>query len=68
MKALGLESGSNADHDILQSREDLVATLSYFMQKGVAAERFFANKELFQKIAETASQSPGAQVQLLFIE
>ncbi|XP_038640097.1 ADP-dependent glucokinase isoform X2 [Scyliorhinus canicula] len=61
MKALGLEHGSNVDHDILQSGEELVETLSYFMQKGVAAERFFADKELFQKIAETASKFPGAQ-------
>ncbi|XP_078056028.1 ADP-dependent glucokinase isoform X2 [Mustelus asterias] len=61
LKALGLDAGNNVDHDTLQSREDLTETFSYFMEKGVAAERFFADKKLFQKIAQTASELPGAK-------
>ncbi|XP_069758483.1 ADP-dependent glucokinase isoform X2 [Narcine bancroftii] len=61
LEALGLNPGEQVDHDILQSTEDLRETFSYFMEKGVAAERFFADKELFQKIARAASQYPGAK-------
>ncbi|XP_059496073.1 ADP-dependent glucokinase isoform X1 [Stegostoma tigrinum] len=61
LKALALDSGNKVDHDTLQSREHLMETFSYFMDKGVAAERFFTDKELFRKIAQTASQFPGAK-------
>ncbi|XP_055518818.1 ADP-dependent glucokinase isoform X1 [Leucoraja erinacea] len=61
LEALGLVPGTQEDHDTLQSQEDLRETFSYFMEKGVAAERFFADKELFQNIAAAASQYPGAK-------
>ncbi|XP_067871753.1 ADP-dependent glucokinase isoform X4 [Heterodontus francisci] len=61
LKALAMDPGNKVDHDALQSREDLKETFSYFMEKGVAAERFFTDKELFQNIAQTASQYPGAK-------
>ncbi|XP_041034371.1 ADP-dependent glucokinase isoform X4 [Carcharodon carcharias] len=61
LEALALDPVNKVDHDTLQSREDLKETFSYFMEKGVAAERFFADKEVFQKIAQTASQFPGAK-------
>ncbi|XP_059801847.1 ADP-dependent glucokinase isoform X5 [Hypanus sabinus] len=61
LTALGLNPGNQADHDILQSTEDLRETFSYFMEKGVAAERFFAEKEHFQNIALAASKYPGAK-------
>ncbi|XP_078388574.1 ADP-dependent glucokinase isoform X2 [Cetorhinus maximus] len=61
LEALALDPGNKVDHDTLQSREDLKETFSYFMEKGVAAERFFTDKEVFQKIAQTASQFPGAK-------
>lgn len=67
LEALGLVPGTQEDHDTLQSQEDLRETFSYFMEKGVAAERFFADKELFQNIAAAASQYPGAKVQLFFL-
>ncbi|XP_067871751.1 ADP-dependent glucokinase isoform X2 [Heterodontus francisci] len=62
LKALAMDPGNKVDHDALQSREDLKETFSYFMEKGVAAERFFTDKELFQNIAQTASQYPGAKL------
>ncbi|XP_051898668.1 ADP-dependent glucokinase isoform X2 [Pristis pectinata] len=61
LKALGLNPGKQVDHDILQTKEDLRETFSYFMEKGVAAERFFADKELFQNVALAASKYPGAK-------
>ncbi|XP_062927131.1 ADP-dependent glucokinase isoform X1 [Mobula hypostoma] len=61
LTALGLNPGNRVDHDILQSTEDLRETFSYFMEKGVAAERFFAEKERFQNIALAASKYPGAK-------
>ncbi|XP_078286004.1 ADP-dependent glucokinase isoform X2 [Rhinoraja longicauda] len=61
LQALGLIPGKQVDHDTLQSEADLRETFSYFMQKGVAAERFFADKKLFQKIAVAASHYPGAK-------
>lgn len=35
------------------------------MGKGVAAERFFSDKEAFHDIAQIASELPGAQVCLV---
>uniref|UniRef100_UPI00398EDD8A ADP-dependent glucokinase isoform X2 n=1 Tax=Pristiophorus japonicus TaxID=55135 RepID=UPI00398EDD8A len=61
LKALSMHPGRKADHDTLQSRDDLRETFSYFMEKGVAAERFFVDKELFGNIAQAASQYPGAK-------
>ncbi|XP_067829532.1 ADP-dependent glucokinase isoform X2 [Heptranchias perlo] len=61
LKALAVDPGNKVDHDTLRSRDDLKETFSYFMEKGVAAERFFADKELFLNIAQAATQYPGAK-------
>lgn len=63
LQALALEPGSGHDHDVLHSREDLKETFIHYMERGAAAERFFSDKEIFQRIARAAAEYPGAQVQ-----
>uniref|UniRef100_A0A3B4B1F5 Uncharacterized protein n=1 Tax=Periophthalmus magnuspinnatus TaxID=409849 RepID=A0A3B4B1F5_9GOBI len=68
LEALGLGPGSSPDpvsgldHEVLGSLEDLMDTFLFFMSRGAAAERFFSNSELFQTIAQTALQIPGAKL------
>lgn len=63
LQALALDPGSGQDHDVLHSKEDLKETFIHYMEKGAAAERFFSDKEVFQRIARAAAEYPGAQVQ-----
>ncbi|KAJ0069412.1 hypothetical protein NL108_006006, partial [Boleophthalmus pectinirostris] len=68
LEALGLNPESSPgpvsglDHEVLGSLEDLRDTFLFFMSRGAAAERFFSNPELFQTIALTALQIPGAKL------
>lgn len=62
LQALALDPGSGRDHDVLHSKEDLKEAFIHYMQKGAAAERFFSDKEVFQRIARAAAEYPGAQV------
>ncbi|KAG9280818.1 ADP-dependent glucokinase isoform X1 [Astyanax mexicanus] len=62
LQALAVDPGSGRDHDVLHSKEDLKETFIHFMEKGAAAERFFANSEVFQSIARAAAEYPGAQL------
>lgn len=76
LEALGLQPGSGAvsgsgsdvgsgaglDHEVLDSLEDLRETFVFFMSRGAAAERFFSDQMLFQTIAKTALQIPGAKL------
>nr|XP_056721906.1 ADP-dependent glucokinase isoform X2 [Euleptes europaea] len=62
LQALGLDSGEGWDHSVLRSVVDLKESFTHFMGKGAAAERFFSNAESFHRIAQTASEYPGAQL------
>ncbi|TRY96005.1 hypothetical protein DNTS_002165 [Danionella cerebrum] len=62
LQALALEPGSGRDHEVLHSKEDLKEAFVHYMGKGAAAERFFSDKEVFQRIARAAAEYPGAQV------
>lgn len=62
LQALALEPGSGRDHEVLRSKEDLKEAFIHYMGKGAAAERFFSDKEVFQRIARAAAEYPGAQV------
>lgn len=62
LQALALDPGRGSDHDILHSKEDLKEAFIHFMERGAAAERFFSDKEVFQRIARAAAEYPGAQV------
>lgn len=62
LQALALEPGSGRDHEVLHSKEDLKEAFIHYMGKGAAAERFFSDKEVFQRIARAAAEYPGAQV------
>ncbi|XP_069078348.1 ADP-dependent glucokinase isoform X1 [Pleurodeles waltl] len=62
LQALGLDPGDGRDHEVLSSRQDLKEAFIHFMSQGVAAERFFSDKEAFQAIARAASEYPGAQI------
>lgn len=62
LQALALDPGSGHDHDVLHSKEDLKEAFIHYMERGAAAERFFSDKEVFQRIARAAAEYPGAQV------
>ncbi|KAL7867741.1 hypothetical protein SRHO_G00091250 [Serrasalmus rhombeus] len=62
LQALAVDPGSGSDHDVLHSKEDLKEAFIHYMERGAAAERFFSDKEVFQRIARAASEYPGAQL------
>ncbi|XP_038157228.1 ADP-dependent glucokinase isoform X2 [Cyprinodon tularosa] len=62
LQALAVDPGTGRDHEILHSKEDLKETFIHFMERGAAAERFFSNKEAFQRIARAAAEYPGAKL------
>lgn len=62
LQALAVDPGSGRDHDVLDSKEDLKETFIHYMERGAAAERFFSDSEVFQRIARAAAEYPGAQV------
>lgn len=61
LQALAIDPGTGVDHEVLHSKEDLKETFIHYMEKGAAAERFYSDKESFQRIAQAASEYPGAQ-------
>lgn len=63
LQALALDPGAGHEHDVLRSKEDLKEAFIHYMERGAAAERFFSDKEVFQRIARAAAEYPGAQVQ-----
>lgn len=65
LQALAIDPGAGHDHDVLHSKEDLKEAFIYYMERGAAAERFFSDKEVFQRIARAAVEYPGAQVQCI---
>ncbi|XP_056128569.1 ADP-dependent glucokinase isoform X1 [Rhinichthys klamathensis goyatoka] len=62
LQALALDPGPGRDHEVLHSKEDLKEAFIHYMGKGAAAERFFSDKEVFQRIARAAAEYPGAQL------
>ncbi|XP_051917438.1 ADP-dependent glucokinase isoform X2 [Hippocampus zosterae] len=62
LQALALDPGSGRDHEVLRSKEDLRETFVHYMERGAAAERFFSDKEVFQRIARAAAEYPGAKL------
>eukprot|EP00066_Takifugu_rubripes_P016457 XP_011605723.1 PREDICTED: ADP-dependent glucokinase isoform X2 [Takifugu rubripes] len=62
LQALAVDPGPGRDHEVLHSKEDLKETFIHYMERGAAAERFFSNKEIFQRIARAAAEYPGAKL------
>ncbi|KAM9352027.1 ADP-dependent glucokinase [Symphorus nematophorus] len=62
LQALAVDPGSGLDHEVLHSKEDLKEAFIHYMGRGAAAERFFSNKEAFQRIARAAAEYPGAKL------
>ncbi|KAK1788804.1 hypothetical protein P4O66_002613 [Electrophorus voltai] len=62
LQALAVDPGTSRDHDVLHSKEDVKETFIHYMERGAAAERFFSDKEGFQRIARAAAEYPGAQL------
>lgn len=65
LQALAVDPGTGLDHEVLHSKEDLKEAFIHFMGRGAAAERFFSDKETFQRIARAAAEYPGAKARLL---
>ncbi|KAM9568853.1 ADP-dependent glucokinase isoform 4-T19 [Salvelinus alpinus] len=62
LQALAVDPGMGRDHEVLHSKEELKEAFIHYMERGSAAERFFTDKEVFQRIARAAAEYPGAQV------
>lgn len=62
LQALAVDPGAGRDHEVLHSKEDLKEAFTYYMGRGAAAERFFSDKEVFQRIARAAAEYPSAKV------
>ncbi|XP_074533765.1 ADP-dependent glucokinase isoform X2 [Halichoeres trimaculatus] len=62
LQALAVDPGTGLDHEVLHSKEDLREAFIYYMERGAAAERFFTDKEVFQRIAQAAAEYPGAKL------
>ncbi|XP_061077603.1 ADP-dependent glucokinase isoform X1 [Conger conger] len=62
LQALAVDPGQGSDHEVLHSKEDLREAFIHYMEKGAAAERFFSDGEVFQRIARAAAEYPGAQL------
>lgn len=61
LQALAVDPGTGLDHEVLHSKEDLKEAFIHYMERGAAAERFFSDKEVFQRIARAAAEYPGAK-------
>ncbi|KAE8276932.1 ADP-dependent glucokinase [Larimichthys crocea] len=62
LQALAVDPGAGLDHEVLHSKEDLREAFIHYMGRGAAAERFFSDKEVFQRIARSAAEYPGAKL------
>lgn len=62
LQALAVDPGVGLDHEVLHSKEDLREAFIHYMGRGAAAERFFSDKEVFQRIARAAAEYPGAKL------
>ncbi|XP_036963678.1 ADP-dependent glucokinase isoform X2 [Acanthopagrus latus] len=62
LQALAVDPGVGLDHEVLRSKEDLREAFIHYMERGAAAERFFSDKEVFQRIARAAAEYPGAKL------
>ncbi|XP_007573554.1 ADP-dependent glucokinase isoform X1 [Poecilia formosa] len=62
LQALAVDPGAGRDHEVLHSKDDLRETFIHYMERGAAAERFFSDKEVFQRIARAAAEYPGAKL------
>lgn len=67
LQALAVDPGTGVDHEILHSKEDLKETFLHYMERGAAAERFFSDSEVFQRIAHAAAEYPGAKARPLYL-
>ncbi|XP_029009261.1 ADP-dependent glucokinase isoform X2 [Betta splendens] len=62
LQALAVDPGTGLNHEVLHSKDDLKEAFIHFMGRGAAAERFFSDKETFQRIARAAAEYPGAKL------
>ncbi|XP_027887641.1 ADP-dependent glucokinase isoform X1 [Xiphophorus couchianus] len=62
LQALAVDPGAGRDHAVLRSKDDLRETFVHYMERGAAAERFFSDKEVFQRIARAAAEYPSAKL------
>ncbi|KAF7656825.1 hypothetical protein LDENG_00035830 [Lucifuga dentata] len=62
LQALAVDPGAGQDHEVLHSEEDLKEAFVHYMERGAAAERFFSDEEVFQRIARAAAEYPGAKL------
>nr|XP_046250401.1 ADP-dependent glucokinase isoform X2 [Scatophagus argus] len=62
LQALAVDPGTGMDHEVLHSKEDLREAFIHYMGRGAAAERFFSDKEVFQRIARAAAEYPSAKL------
>jgi len=52
------------EHGVLRSSSNLLEEFLFYFKKGAAAERYVSNRELFDKLVETAKQSDDVKIAL----
>lgn len=67
LQALAVDPGTGVDHEVLHTKEDLKETFIHYMERGAAAERFFSDNEVFQRIAQAAAEYPSAQARPIYL-
>lgn len=67
LQALAVDPGPGMDHEVLHSKQDLKETFIHYMERGAAAERFFSDKEVFQRIARAAAEYPGSKARPIYL-
>ncbi|XP_038076901.1 ADP-dependent glucokinase-like [Patiria miniata] len=53
---LGIQPAVSQDHTLLNSLKDLQESFAFFFESGAAAERYFANGEVYKRIIEEADK------------
>lgn len=67
LQALAVDPGNGVDHEVLHTKEDLKETFIHYMERGAAAERFFSDSEVFQRIAQAAAEYPSAKARPIYL-
>lgn len=62
---LNVKPSHAVNHALINTIDEFRETFAYYFQKGLPAERFFTNKEAFNKIIKSAEMDYSAEVSLL---
>ena len=67
LRALNIEAGGASDLPVITTLHDLQQVFHTFFAKGAAAERYFADGDVFQQLVQAASVLDGGEVGICHI-